>query len=160
MFGSSANTTSSKKPGRSDLGRQVRAASADGPVRAGNRCSAANGRGTELGLLGLFGFVVAFSGTVMAVGGLWSNVFVASSLAHALASEAVGLMAAAPPKALSAGFTLSYGLVAVGWFVFGLAALRVRVYPRAAAALLIVGAASRGSRSHRGGWPSAPPWPG
>jgi hypothetical protein len=95
----------------------------------------------ELGILGLFGFVVAFSGSVMAVGGFWSNIFVAPSLAGALAREPSGLMDAASPRALSAGFTLSYGLVAAGWFVFGLAALWNRVYPRAAVALLMAGAA-------------------
>jgi hypothetical protein len=95
----------------------------------------------KLGILGLFGFVVAFSGSVMAVGGFWSNVFVAPSLAEALAREPSGLMDAASPRALSAGFTLSYGLVAAGWFVLGLAALWNRVYPRAAAALLMAGAA-------------------
>lgn len=95
----------------------------------------------DLGILGLFGFVVAFSGTVMAVGGFWSNIFVARSLAEALAREPLGLMDAASPRALSAGFTLSYGLVAAGWFVLGLAALRNRVYPRAAVALLMAGAA-------------------
>ncbi len=62
-------------------------------------------------------------------------------MAEALAREPSGLMDAAPPRALSAGFTLSYGLVAAGWFVFGLAALWNRVYPPAAAALLMVGAA-------------------
>ncbi len=95
----------------------------------------------KLGILGLFGFVVAFSGSVMAVGGFWSNVFVAPSLAEALAREPSGLMDAASPRALSAGFTLSYGLVAAGWFVLGLAALWNRVYPRAAVALLMARAA-------------------
>ena len=95
----------------------------------------------DLGILGLFGFVAAFSGTVMAVGSFWSNVFVAPSLAEALAREPSGLMDAASPRALSAGFRLSYGLVAAGWFVLGLAALWNRVYPRAAAALLMAGAA-------------------
>ncbi len=95
----------------------------------------------ELSLLGLLGFVAAFSGTVMAVGGFWSNAFVAPSLSHALTREAAGLMDAAPPRALSAGFSLSYGLVAAGWFLFGLAALWARAYPRAAVVLLTTGAA-------------------
>ena len=49
-------------------------------------------------------------------------------------------MDAASPRALSAGFTLSYGLVAAGWFVLGLTALWNRAYPRAAVALLMAGA--------------------
>ncbi len=98
-------------------------------------------RSEELDLLGLIGFVTAFSGTVMAVGGFWSNAFVAPSLAEALAREPSSLMDAAPPRALAAGFSLSYGLVAAGWFVFGLSALRDGFYPHAATALLTVGAA-------------------
>jgi hypothetical protein len=98
-------------------------------------------RSEELGLLGLVGFITAFSGTVMAVGGFWANAFVAPSLAEALAREPSRLMDAAPPRALAAGFSLSYGLVAAGWFVFGLAALRDGFYPRAAATLLTAGAA-------------------
>lgn len=77
----------------------------------------------------------------MAVGGFWANAFVAPSLTHALARESSTLMEASPPRALAAGFTLSYGLVAAGWFAFGLAALRDGFYPRAAAASLTVGAA-------------------
>ncbi len=95
----------------------------------------------EIGLLGLFGFVTAFSGTVMAVGGFWGNASVAPSLAHALIAETSSLLEAAPPRALSAGFTLSYGLVAAGWLAFGLAALISRAYPRFPVALLVVGAA-------------------
>ncbi len=95
----------------------------------------------ETGLLGLFGFVMAFSGTVMAVGAFWGNVSVAPSLAHALVAETSSLVEATPPRALSAGFTLSYGLVAAGWFAFGLGALISRVYPRFPVALLVVGAA-------------------
>ena len=56
-------------------------------------------RSEELGLLGLFGFITAFSGRVMAVGGFWSNASVAPSLAHALAREASSLMDATPLRA-------------------------------------------------------------
>ncbi len=98
-------------------------------------------RSEELGLVGLLGFIAAFSGTVMAVGGFWANAFAAPSLSHALAREPSFLIEATPPRALAAGFTLSYGLVAAGWFVFGLAALRDGFYPRAAAASLMLGAA-------------------
>jgi hypothetical protein len=66
---------------------------------------------------------------------------VAPSLAHALVVETSSLMEATPPRALSAGFTLSYGLVAAGWFAFGLGTLISRVYPRFPVALLVVGAA-------------------
>ena len=42
---------------------------------------------------------------------------------------------------MSVAFTLSFALAAVGWLLFGLASLRVGVYPRAAVVLLIIGAA-------------------
>ena len=94
----------------------------------------------EVGLLGLFGVAAAFSGTVMAIGGFLGKALVAPSLAHALTVEASSLVDVAPPRSLSAGFTLSYGLVAAGWLAFALSALRVEVYPRATVALIMVGA--------------------
>jgi hypothetical protein len=97
-------------------------------------------RAEEVGLLGLFGFVFAFSGTVMAVGNFWSNTFIAPTLAAALAQQPAGLLDAAPPRALAAGLGLSYGLVSVGWLLFGVAILRARAYPSAAAATLTLGA--------------------
>lgn len=94
----------------------------------------------EVGLLGLFGVATAFSGTVVTIGGFLGNAFVAPSLAHALTVEASSLVDVAPPRALAAGFTLSYGLIAAGWLAFGASALRVGIYPRAAVALMMVGA--------------------
>jgi hypothetical protein len=89
------------------------------------------------GLLGMVGFLVAFCGTVMAVGIFWANAFVAPSLTQ----EELRLLDAAPPRALAAGVTLSYGSVALGWLLFGLATLRTDLYPRPASILLIIGAA-------------------
>ena len=91
----------------------------------------------EGGLLSMLGFLLAFCGTVMAVGVFWADTFVAPSLAR----EELRLLGAAPPRALAAGFTLSYGSVALGWILFGLATLRTGIYPRAASMLLMVGAA-------------------
>jgi hypothetical protein len=95
------------------------------------------GRLEQFGLLGLFGFVIAFCGTVMAVGAFWADAFVAPSLAR----ETASLLEGRPPRALAAGFTLSYGSVTLGWLLFALAALRTGFYRRLAAVLLIVGAA-------------------
>jgi hypothetical protein len=89
------------------------------------------------GLLGVVGFLVAFYGTVMAVGALWANAFVAPSLAR----EELRLLDAAHPTALAAGFTLSYGAVALGWLLFGASTLRTGLYPRQASVLLMIGAA-------------------
>ena len=89
------------------------------------------------GLLGVVGFLVAFYGTVMAVGAFWANAFVAPSLAR----EELRFLDAAPPTALAAGFTLSYGSVALGWLLFGASTLRTGLYPRQASVLLMIGAA-------------------
>ena len=85
------------------------------------------------GFLGLLGFLVAFLGTALVSGALWFELFITPSLAveaPELAEAELGL----------AGFAISFLLVVVGWVLFGVAALRARVYPRLAAALLIVGA--------------------
>ncbi len=84
------------------------------------------------GALGLVGFLVAFLGTALTVGVDWDGVFVVPILADA----APELLDAGPPL----GFALSFGIFAIGWVLFGVAALRARVYPRWAALLLIVGA--------------------
>jgi hypothetical protein len=91
----------------------------------------------EGGLLGVVGFLVAFCGTVMAVGAFWADAFVAPSLA----GEEIRLLDAAPPRALAAGFTLSYGSVALGWLLFGASTLRTGLYPWQASVLLMIGAA-------------------
>lgn len=85
------------------------------------------------GVLGLAGFLTAFLGTSLFSGALWFELFVTPSLA----SEAPGL---AEAELGLAGFAISFLLVVIGWLLFGVATLRARVYPRPAAALLIVGA--------------------
>ena len=85
------------------------------------------------GFLGLLGFLVAFLGTALVSGALWFELFITPSLAVEapdLAEAELGL----------AGFAIPFLLVVVGWVLFGAATLRARVYPRLAAALLIVGA--------------------
>ncbi len=85
------------------------------------------------GFLRLLGFLVAFLGTALVSGALWFELFITPSLAveaPELAEAELGL----------AGFAISFLLVVVGWVLFGVATLRARVYPRLAAALLIVGA--------------------
>ncbi len=84
------------------------------------------------GPLGLVGFLVAFLGTALLVGASWGDVFVVPILVDA----APELLDAGPPFA----YVLSLGIFAIGWVLFGVAALRARVYPRWAALLLIVGA--------------------
>ena len=83
---------------------------------------------------GARGFLVAFLGTALISGALWFELFITPSLATEapeLAEAELGLV----------GFILSFLLVIVGWFLFGVATLSARIYPRWAAVLLIVGAA-------------------
>ncbi len=88
------------------------------------------------GILGLVGFAAAFLGSALVLGAFWTELFVAPFLANA----APAVLDAGPTGTLAFGFILSFALGALGWLLFGLAALRARVYPRAAAIALMVGA--------------------
>jgi hypothetical protein len=88
-----------------------------------------------LGMLGLIGFLSAFLGTLMVAGDWWFEAFV------------VPMIAAAAPAVLElpisgsvlVGAIATVGLYTMGWTLFGLAALRTRAFPRAAALLLVAG---------------------
>jgi hypothetical protein len=88
-----------------------------------------------VGVLGSVGFLVALVGTALFVGGMWDGVF----LFPALAQDAPAFMDADPTFLEKVGSTLSTVLLVVGWLVFAVATLRARIYPRAAAVLLLVG---------------------
>ena len=84
------------------------------------------------GPLGLLGFVVAFSGTVLVAGFVWFDTFVVPELAASVPR----FFESGPPP----GRALSVLVFGIGWVLFGLASLVGWVYPRSASALLIVGA--------------------
>jgi hypothetical protein len=88
------------------------------------------------GVLGLVGFAVAFLGSALVLGAVWAQLFIAPFLAN----MAPAALDAEPTGTLAVGFTLTFALSSLGWLLFGLAALRARVYPRAAAIALMVGA--------------------
>ncbi len=89
------------------------------------------------GSLGLVAFVLAFVGTALALGATWAELFVAPSMAV----EAPTVLDAEPTGMLALGFTLTFLVfLPLGWLLFGVASLRARIYPRAAAILLMVGA--------------------
>jgi hypothetical protein len=93
------------------------------------------------GTLGLVAFLVAFLGTALAVGATWAELFVAPTLAV----EAPRILDAEPTGMLALGFTLTFVVfLPLGWLLFGVASLRARIYPRAAAILLMVGAVIAG----------------
>lgn len=84
------------------------------------------------GVLGLVGFLTAFLGTALTVGFAFTDLVVLP----VLAAEAPEILNEDPPLAALVPFILS----GVGWVLFGVAALRARVYPRWVAVLLVVGA--------------------
>ena len=89
------------------------------------------------GILGLVAFLLAFFGTALALGATWAELFVAPSLAI----EAPRVLEAEPTGMLALGFTLTFFVfLPLGWLLFGVASYRARIYPRAAAILLMVGA--------------------
>lgn len=89
------------------------------------------------GVLGGLGFALAFLGTALVVGLSWALVFVAPSVAVE-APEFLDAEQVAGP--LNAGFVLTFLALAVGWTLFGIAALVARTYPRWVAIVLIVAA--------------------
>jgi hypothetical protein len=84
------------------------------------------------GLLGLVGFLVAFLGTALLIGFLWSTAFIVPNLAV----EAPTLLGGGPPAA----FYPSLVTFALGWGIFGIVTLRAGIYPRMAAVLLVISA--------------------
>ncbi len=86
--------------------------------------------------LAAIGFPVALVGTVLLAGGLWTDLFVVPGLA----AGAPALVAAGPDALATAGYVVSSAVFALGWTTVGVAALRARARPRAAALLLVIGA--------------------
>ena len=90
------------------------------------------------GPLGTAGFLAAFSGTALVVGSFWATAFFAPAMA---ASDPAAFDALqGPPGRLADAFVVTIATFVLGWMLFGVAAWRTRVYPRAAALLLILGA--------------------
>jgi hypothetical protein len=87
------------------------------------------------GKLGLAGYLVAFLGTLLLAGDWWFESFIAPRLA-AVAPE---VMTGAITGSMAVGAGATFGLFALGWTLFGIATFRAKVYPRPAAALLMIG---------------------
>jgi hypothetical protein len=88
-----------------------------------------------LGKIGLIGYVTAFLGTLMVAGDWWFEAFVVPTIA----TEAPEVLGLPPSGSVLVGAIATVGLYTVGWTLFGLAALRARTFPRAAALLLLAG---------------------
>src|SRR5215204_2276293 len=89
------------------------------------------------GTFGLWAFIVAFLGTALLAGNTWAEVFVWPTLAQ-VAPNMMSGQATEASSYLSAGLALSFPLFGIGLILFGVATLRVGVYPRWASVLLIV----------------------
>jgi len=97
---------------------------------------AVHGRLTAaMGTFGLFAFLVAVLGIMTQGGNMWFDGFAAPWLAEVLPQ------AFTAPKTLplQIGGLLSYVLFALGWVLYGLAALRARALPVALGIALVVG---------------------
>lgn len=89
------------------------------------------------GPLGTAGFLAAFFGTALAVGSFWATAFFAPAMA---VSDPAGFDALnGPPGRLAGAFVVTMATFVLGWMLFGVAAWRARVYPRAATLLLLSG---------------------
>jgi hypothetical protein len=89
------------------------------------------------GMLGLIGFVVAFTGTVLVAGDWWFETFVVTWLVQ-VAPQALEVP---PSGTLIVGGTTGFTLVALGWVLFGIVSFRARIFPRLASIVLILGGA-------------------
>lgn len=91
-------------------------------------------RGPEaMGIIGLVAFLITFYGSVLVQGAVWSEAFGIPSIA----TVAPEVLESDPPSPYLFGNIISFVLANVGWFLFGMAVLRSRLYPRLAALILI-----------------------
>ncbi len=86
------------------------------------------------GRLGWAGFLVSLVGTAMLMAHFWGQTFIAPAVAATAPS-----LIDRPTPLLMAEIMLSFLPFTLGWVLFGVSMLRAGAYPRAAAALLIVG---------------------
>jgi hypothetical protein len=89
----------------------------------------------EAGTFGTVALVTALVGTLGLAGNYWFEAFVSPWAADALP----GYLDTEPSGLLPVGGLTSYVLFAVGWVLFGWAALRAGVFPRAVSIAVIVG---------------------
>jgi hypothetical protein len=92
----------------------------------------------KAGLFGLIAFLVAFLGTALNVGSLWSGALLLPLLAE-VAPDFLDSLMTDPPGALGIGLPISLYLFPVGWILFGVASLTARVFSWWAVLMVIVG---------------------
>jgi hypothetical protein len=89
----------------------------------------------EAGGFGTFAFSAAVVGTMTMAGDMWFDGFASPWLAE-VAPQVFSTLR--PTPILELGALLSYGLMAIGWALYGLATLRARVFPMLAALGMVV----------------------
>lgn len=92
------------------------------------------------GRLGAVGFVLSLVGTILLTAVAWFQAFTVPVLAEEVPVFLEGLRAGEMGVLLGVGLQLPIFVQAIGWTVFGIATYRAGVFPRRAAAVLIVGA--------------------
>ncbi len=94
------------------------------------------------GIYGLLGFIAAFLGTALAVGAIWSQLFIVPDLGVEFPTTQPAGVPRVPDQLVGALWFYPSFLIffPIGWYVFGVTAWRARVYSRAAAMVLMVGA--------------------
>ncbi len=91
------------------------------------------------GRLGLFSFVMSTIGIMMLFGHQWPVTFLLPVLAKG-APDFMDGMLADTTTILAGGVLLTWLLMAVGWFLFGIASLRAKIFPSGSAWVVTVGA--------------------
>jgi hypothetical protein len=92
-----------------------------------------------MGKFGAVAFVLAVIGTLMAFGHQWTGTFVVPVLAEQT-PDFLDAVTADTTTILAGGVFLSMFLMALGWFLLGLASLKARVFPAIPNWLVLVGA--------------------
>jgi hypothetical protein len=87
------------------------------------------------GKFGVFATLAALVGTMALGGDLWFETFAVPWIAD----EVPGAFDTDPTVVLGLGAISSYLLMAIGWALFGVAALRARVFPRTLSVALVIG---------------------
>jgi hypothetical protein len=90
---------------------------------------------TSAGRLGLIGYLIAALGTLLIAGDWWYETFVVPQIA----AQAPEVLRTAPSGLILIGAAATFGSFALGWVLFGIASYRARVFPRGAAALMVLG---------------------
>jgi hypothetical protein len=93
----------------------------------------------DMGKFGVAAFVLASIGSMMIIGHQWTGTFVAPVLAEGT-PDFLNAITADSTTILAGGVFLSVFLMAVGWFLFGLASMRAKVLPTGSIWLVMIGA--------------------